>query len=62
MEFKDIIIRAQEIQKTYRIVNKKQRLKVWGVPEYVQGFVGDVVSEKVIIGIWEKPLRSVKGV
>lgn len=42
MEFKDIIKRAQEIQKAYRLFNKQQKYKVWGVSEYVQGFVGDV--------------------
>ncbi len=41
MEFKDIIKRAQEIQKKYRIFNKKNEYKVWGVSEYVQGFAGD---------------------
>ena len=41
MEFKDIIKRAQEIQKKYRVFNKKHGHKVWGVSEYVQAFIGD---------------------
>ena len=42
MEFKNIIKRAQEIQKAYRVFNKQQKYKVWGVSEYLEGFVGDV--------------------
>ena len=58
MEFKDIIKRAQEIQKTYRTVNKQQRLKVWGVPEYMQGFVGDVGDLVKLVMVKENFLQS----
>ena len=42
MEFKDIIKRAQEVQKKYRVFNRKEGRKIWSVSEYAQGFVGDL--------------------
>src|SRR5438045_9402310 len=42
MDFKDITARAHEIEKAYRLHNKKKKHKVWSVSEYAQGFMGDV--------------------
>ena len=42
MEFKEIIKRAKEIQKAYKLFNEKSGHKPWSVAEYTQGFMGDV--------------------
>ena len=42
MELKEIIQRAKEIQKTYKLYNEKNSQKEWGATEYTQGLVGDV--------------------
>src|SRR3989344_7428500 len=60
MEFKDVIKRAQEIQKAYRIFNKQQKHRVWGVPEYVQGLVGDVGDMMKLVMAKENFLHSDK--
>ncbi|MEK7624022.1 MAG: nucleotide pyrophosphohydrolase [Patescibacteria group bacterium] len=42
MDFKEIIKRAKEIQKAYRLFNQKNGQAEWDVSAYTQGFVGDV--------------------
>jgi len=42
MEFKEIIIRANQIKDKYNALHKTQAEPEWGISEYTQGFVGDV--------------------
>ena len=42
MEFKEIIIRANQIKDKYNAMHKTQAEPEWGVSEYTQGLAGDV--------------------